>query len=140
MAILIEPLVPIFCDDIRTETSGKLLLIGTYTGPVVVESFPASLTLRCVVISSVSGEGRSEISFVVNVFDLESDEPVNSIATKIAIESLPDAAGTGARVFLQLPEFTADVDGPTSISIAVDRNEDGLELVGGIEVWDSGQV
>lgn len=33
----------LFCDDIRTEITGKLLIIGTYFNDLVVNTFPANL-------------------------------------------------------------------------------------------------
>jgi hypothetical protein len=35
----------IFCDDIRVETSGKLLVIGAYTSDLIARSLPTDLTL-----------------------------------------------------------------------------------------------
>lgn len=41
----------IFCDDIRHETSGKVSLIGCYTGLMFIPIFPVTLPRLCVYIN-----------------------------------------------------------------------------------------
>lgn len=39
----------IFCDDIRQENSGKYLIIGAYGGTILLEKYPATLGVACLV-------------------------------------------------------------------------------------------
>ena len=47
----------VVCDDLRTEQSGKLIIIGVYTEDVVVPRFPAVLP-RLTFLSRVAGPAR----------------------------------------------------------------------------------
>ncbi|WP_433942679.1 DUF6941 family protein [Brevundimonas diminuta] len=75
----------IFCDDVRMEANGKLLLIGTYTGKMIVPSFPAQNQIRCVLIldkidtshleltARVSGHAGAEFGELELEIDIEED-------------------------------------------------------------------
>jgi len=41
----LETTAAIICDNVRHEVTGKQILIGVYTGTILVPSFPAALTL-----------------------------------------------------------------------------------------------
>jgi|APMed6443717190_1056831.scaffolds.fasta_scaffold95692_2 hypothetical protein len=41
----------IFCDDIRLEQQGKVTIVGTFSGAVLLPAYPASLPKLCVVVS-----------------------------------------------------------------------------------------
>src|SRR5215472_4088319 len=41
----IKPLHVVFCDDIRREVTGKEILIGVYSGNLMVPRFPAAIVL-----------------------------------------------------------------------------------------------
>lgn len=46
----------IVCDDIRQEVTGKQILVGVYTGTIILSSFPAALNKLCIRITGwVSG-------------------------------------------------------------------------------------
>ncbi len=49
----------IFCDDIRTESNGKKLLIGVYTGGLAVESFPFGSKVAILIVIDSLAEGAS---------------------------------------------------------------------------------
>lgn len=57
----------VFCDDIREETSGKLSLIGVYTGQLLVRNFPSTLPKLCILIRVVT----------------QASEPVQSLTLRI---------------------------------------------------------
>lgn len=44
----------IFCDDVRQETSGKLIFVGVYTGMLVVPKLPTTLPKLCVLLTTVA--------------------------------------------------------------------------------------
>ncbi|MEJ5207462.1 hypothetical protein [Denitratimonas sp. CY0512] len=44
----------IYCDDIRQEISGKVTLVGTYTGSLLVRSFPVTLPKLCLALNVVT--------------------------------------------------------------------------------------
>lgn len=48
----------IFCDDVRQETSGKLIFIGVYTGTLIVPKLPTTLSKLCVLLTTVAPVDR----------------------------------------------------------------------------------
>jgi hypothetical protein len=61
----------LFCEDIRTEKSGKLILIGIYASNIQVASLPATLLLCGVVIGEAVNSGEVDMEFRVLLGDRE---------------------------------------------------------------------
>jgi hypothetical protein len=57
----------LFCDDVRTERSGKLIVIGAYGQNITVPSFPATLVLNCLVIAEAQEAGEVDIEFRLSI-------------------------------------------------------------------------
>lgn len=69
----------IFCDDIRQEVSGKLSLIGCYTGGMQIAEFPAALPKLCIhvrLITSMHEPFREVKILVLNDQDVVIDAEV----------------------------------------------------------------
>ena len=60
----------ILCDDHRREDNGKVILIGIYTGDIVVSNIPANILLRVWLNFRTEGTGGEDIS--VRIVDGES--------------------------------------------------------------------
>jgi hypothetical protein len=43
----------VICDDVRREDNGKLLIIGVYSGYIIVQQLPATLLLSLVIAAEV---------------------------------------------------------------------------------------
>lgn len=56
----------LICDDIRQETSGKLILIGYYPTDIVVEQFPAQLTLSLMLRIEDPPKGEHTFDMAMN--------------------------------------------------------------------------
>lgn len=63
----------IFCDDIRREDNGKALLIGVYTGDLVVQDLPTKLRLSAWVRLTGMDRGKHDIRLR---FDFPGAEPL----------------------------------------------------------------
>ena len=48
----------LLCDDIRKELSGKDILVGVYTGSLLVQNFPAKITLCLWLDLKIAGKGE----------------------------------------------------------------------------------
>jgi hypothetical protein len=57
------------CDDIRKEVSNKDILIGVYSGDIVVPSFPVWLPISFWIEVSANEAGKSEAQFRLTVVD-----------------------------------------------------------------------
>ncbi len=56
--IKIDQLSTVVCDDIRREINGKEFLIGVYSGKIIVNSFPARLSIALWINGKIYGEGK----------------------------------------------------------------------------------
>lgn len=48
----------VLCDDVRLEINGKLILIGVYTGDVVIPKFPNSVSVMLFLMGQVISGGQ----------------------------------------------------------------------------------
>jgi hypothetical protein len=62
------------CDDIRTEDNGKQILIGVYTGNILLNEFPASLLLSFWI--DVNQPVAGQVPFQIRCFITGQSEPV----------------------------------------------------------------
>lgn len=76
----------IFCDDVRTEASGKRIYIGVYGSHLLVDEFPARLQQLCIVVTAVTpvDEPFEKLIFRVTERDdspvlYEVEVPVNAL-------------------------------------------------------------
>ena len=61
----VELLAALVCDDVRREDNGKEILIGVYTGAIVVPKLPASLPLSLWLHLQTRGSGEMKLEFRV---------------------------------------------------------------------------
>ncbi|WP_417467823.1 DUF6941 family protein [Maricaulis sp.] len=52
----------VICDDVRREDNGKVILIGVYTGEIVVTEFPHAMDLTCWFEIASRGDGKAPFS------------------------------------------------------------------------------
>jgi len=75
----------IFCDDIRQEVGGKYSCMGIYSGEVVVESFPITLPLFCMVVH-ISAPIDSVLDKVQIILDVFGDKKTHDIDRELIKE------------------------------------------------------
>ena len=56
-----EILTALVCDDARKEASGKEIVIGIYTGDILVQAYPASLSLCLWILASFKSKGATPL-------------------------------------------------------------------------------
>jgi hypothetical protein len=59
----------IVCDDVRKEVTNKEILIGVYSGDIVVPSFPAWLPIAFWIEANAKEVGHQEVDFRLTVLD-----------------------------------------------------------------------
>lgn len=95
----------IFCDDIRQEASGKLFIIGMYTGELILKNeTPATLTKFAILINyrERRGESNDPVRLVIFVPGDEKNSPTYSMELPIQEErdKEPDPAFAGEDLFV----------------------------------------
>lgn len=127
----------VFCDDIRYELGGKITLVGTFAGIIVVPSFPVLIPRLSVCVSVAMPIGNPPKSLAIKVFlgrtEIYSHTYSQSELSPIQgfppeIEGPEDAELTQMALsqYFSLPEIK--VEGPQSLTVKV--YADGKEYKG----------
>lgn len=53
----------IFCDDVRREDNGKILMVGAYASEIIVSEFPATLILQCLIVVDADEANKLQLAF-----------------------------------------------------------------------------
>lgn len=116
----------IFCDDIRTESSGKIILIGTYLGHMVVTQFPWQGTIAVLMIVEGVGEkARLEIA-------LGTAGGAEFLRAEAEVGLLPGA--TQQVAYLPLPPVPVSISGADTIELKVGFDGGEMRVVGTVGV------
>lgn len=65
----------LFCDDIRREISGKQILIGLYSGDLIVETFPAEISFAT--WAKIFGLSKGEHTFTARIHHKDDEIGLN---------------------------------------------------------------
>jgi hypothetical protein len=137
----------IFCDDVRTESNGKLIYIGVYVGGMVVNpSFPAVLPTFAVVMNyrERADEERKPLKFLIYLpgdkepsFQAEmSPEQIDGFQ-KVGMDiSDDDGEGEGLLIEIALVATykNAVIQKPGRIKARVLRGDDEVVRIGNLVV------
>lgn len=125
----------IFCDEIRREDNGKLILLGVYLDDLLVPKFPALLPgLSIAVVLSGPSEERPK-SIGVRVYrdeelllEIPASNEKNTVFVPKPPGALPPVPGVGqifkARVFLRTPPLL--LEKPCVLRVRVDTGKNVL--------------
>jgi hypothetical protein len=67
----VKPIFALFCDDIRNETNGKQILIGVYTGDILISQFPAVISISVWVAFERINEESGELPIEFRVINTQ---------------------------------------------------------------------
>ena len=86
--MIINPNLPsgfvTFCDDIRHEVTGKMTLVGVYSGQMIISgTLPITLPQICAVITFRFSPPSEPIKPVIKIFMSGQDEPLFMMETEI---------------------------------------------------------
>jgi hypothetical protein len=114
----IKPLHVIFCDDIRREDNGKELLIGVYSGNLVISHLPAHLVLSVWVSfeKPETWEGKIPIEFRLldvstsralgyGTFEMEMNSKQTARTGSMALRGLSVMLNHGGDYAFQLKQY-----------------------------------
>jgi len=116
----------LFCDDIRFEASGKLLIVGLYSGDLVVSSFPYTGRLSALVL-----------------FTGMPDDPHVKIRVSTATGAIFASAGFDLEavehedddlMYLPLPPFLVSLSGPETLQIEIAIDDGPFRIAGKLHV------
>lgn len=97
----------ILCEDIRQEVNNKLILIGVFTGDIVLSEFPGAIALR-IYIEYISDK-VGEFDFQV-IYTLNEDEKAK-VSGKITVHTPEGSIG------MTVPPVLIEADEPGDLSV-----------------------
>ena len=120
-----EMVALLFCDDIRTEQSGRLSLMGLYGPTLEVEALPAiAASLSAVLIIREPREALTEA--VVSLTDASGIALISP--SKQAIDIGPGGEKTTHQISLKVMPFPLNVEGPVVLKYSFNGGtEIGIE-------------
>lgn len=115
-----------FCDDIRQEASGKLLLVGTYLGEMAFPSIPAVLPRLHIIVDIVEDKSDMAQSCTIRVTPPGGD-PIEINSPRIfddvevrALRDDPDIENLQEKIFLTLPDLEFRQEGRLKVDVVID--------------------
>ena len=123
----IKPIHAVFCDDIRREVTGKEILIGVYSGNMLVPRLPAPIVLSIWVPFSRTAESVGEIPMEFRLLDAD-DRPIGYGSVQITVS---DATEIGS---LSLPALGVMLNHAGSLKFQLKQYEEPWETVSTLKV------
>jgi hypothetical protein len=123
----IRPLHVVFCDDIRREITGKEILIGVYSGNLLVNGFPAPVVLATWVpfLRVENSIGKLPIAFRMQG---ENNRTVGYGSMEV---TLTNTSETGA---LSMPTLAIVLQGPGNLIFQLQQYDEPWQTVGTLKV------
>ena len=114
----IKPKYVLLCDDIRTEVSGKLILIGVYSGDILAANFPLRMKLTTYVAADMLQPGSGTLSIEINIApDDGSEGQVHVLEAEMEVGTGPSEGG------FPMPAVPIAVPGPAALTIRWKLND-----------------
>jgi hypothetical protein len=117
----------IFCDQVRTEDSGKLLIIGTYTGQMMVPTFPIHAQIQTVL---VMGDMKDDMSLKVR---FGSRGGATFFEFEAAVNRASAANDEGG-AWLPMPAGPVVLSSPDTLELSVAIDDEPYKVVGVLPV------
>jgi hypothetical protein len=107
----------IVCEDIRIETNGKQILIGTYAGAILAENLPVFWPTFAIRVEVTPLREQYELA------QLKIDRPNGTVLSIFDLTNVKihDIAYPAALVFRRSP-MSFEIDGNYPVSLAMDSN------------------
>ena len=119
----------VICDDIRKEVTNKDILIGVYGGALVVQSFPAVISVAVWLELTPSSIGSHEIDIRLKSSVLSSDDPVNlppGVPREFGLRMMLEVSELNEPVTIGTPQATLLFSTPGTLEVWIkwDQEED----------------
>lgn len=120
----------IFCDDIRQEVNGKFILLGVFSGNMVVSGFPTSQKLCAFVTLDAVPTGTQ-------LFDFSTSEGAHFGTLEVELEAAADAAPP---FMLPIPPLMINLSQAATVRLRTRlAGEEDWQVLGEIKVESSSE-
>ena len=128
----IKPIHAIFCDDIRREVTGKEILIGVYSGDLLVSRFPAPVVMAIWVPFERVGNAEGKIPIEFRMLDaVDNNRSLGYGSIEIALSNV---SNVGA---LSLPMLAMILNAPGRLVFQLKQHDEPWQTVTSLEVRPS---
>jgi hypothetical protein len=105
----------IFCDDIRQESNGKYIIIGTYSGEILIYNSVPLVQLATYVSISGLSEGPHSLALAVQLQTVAETRTIGNMTMEVQV-TRPDLPAVIAPTGLHIP---VDADGLLTLYLSV---------------------
>lgn len=89
----------VICEDVRMEANGKYMLLGVYTGNIIVAALPARLQLRCYIHGMAHAMGEAPL----DLFWKAGDDVIAEFRGSLSVFDGLEVAFVTPPVVLEIP-------------------------------------
>jgi Family of unknown function (DUF6941) len=119
----VKPFNVVFCDDIRREISGKDILIGAYSGDIIIPSVPAIIPIAMWIQIRTTTLGTARIR--IKIID-----PAGNKAGQTGFEFQPGESVGDSTAAVTLPPLMVSVTAPGAIKVYWATEGEEMTLIG----------
>ena len=125
----IRPIHAVFCDDIRREVTGKEILIGVYSGDLLVSRLPAPVVLAIWVPFERVGNAEGKIPIEFRMLDAgENNKSLGYGSIEIALSDVSDAGA------LSLPALAIMLNRSGQLVFQLKQHDEPWQTVASLKV------
>jgi hypothetical protein len=122
----VRPITAIICDDIRRETNGKDILIGVYSGEMILNQIPALMPIGLYIVFSAV-----ELGPVDAKIELRSSKMIGTLEIHIEVKQIHDERSPIAFAFAGIP---LQIESEGTISLLFQQDDGEWEMIRNINV------
>lgn len=125
----IKPIHAVFCDDIRREMTGKDILIGVYSGHLLVQRFPAPVVLAIWMPFERVGDAEGKIPIEFRMLGAaDNNRAIGYGSIEIMVSNMSDVGA------LSLPALAVMLDRPGRLVFQLKQHDEPWQTVASLKV------
>jgi hypothetical protein len=118
----VKPIFALFCDDIRYENNGKQILIGVYTGDILISQIPAIISLAVWIAFERINDTTGELPVEFRMINTQGNSLGYGSATLHLTSDLHDGA-------IALPGLPLQLQQPDTLTFQLKQADDRWESI-----------
>lgn len=127
----IKPIYAIFCDDIRREVTGKEILIGVYTGNLLVPHFPAPIVLATWIPYERIADAVGKIPIEFRMLNVVDDNENRSVGYGSLELMISDTSDTGS---ISLPALAIMLNRPGKLIFQLKQYDEPWQTIASLKL------
>jgi len=113
----------LICDDIRSELGGKAILIGVYTGDILLSRAPATIHVSLWLAGRLPQIGGGELKIKVHLGD-RADESADTVTQPVSMQR-----SQNGEFYVAINGIVLNITEPTPLTVLIKKNDDDWIVV-----------